>query len=83
MRSKIYETKRTFLKFKYKQAYLGGDAADEAFDVQLSRARLLTRGVGAFETTIGFTQGSPFAKCRVFDVVKVLEQIRRSARLNI
>lgn len=40
---------------KNKQTYFGGDTTDEAFNVQLSRARLLTRGVGAFETTIGFT----------------------------
>ncbi len=52
--------------------YLGRDTADEALDVQLGRTRLLTRGVGTFQTPCSFTYGGTLAQRRVFDVVKVL-----------
>ena len=55
---------------------LGGDAADEALDVELRGAGLLAGGVCALEAAAGLPQGGPLAQRRVLYVVKVLEEGR-------
>ncbi len=54
---------------------LGGDAADEALDVELRGARLLARGVRALQTSGRLAQRAALAQSRVLDVVEVLVQV--------
>ena len=55
---------------------LGGDAADEALDVELRGAGLLAGRVGALEAAAGLPQGGPLTQRSVLYVVKVLEEGR-------
>ena len=64
------------LLFAILRSDLGGDAADEALDVELRGAGLLAGRVGALEAAASLPQGGPLAQRRVLYVVKVLEEGR-------
>ena len=64
------------LLFAILRSDLGGDAADEALDVELGGAGLLAGRVGALEAAAGLPQGGPLAQRRVLYVIKVLEEGR-------
>ena len=54
----------------------GGDASDEALDVQLGGARLLAGGVGALQASGCLPQGAALAQRRMLDVLEVVPQVR-------
>ena len=58
---------------------LGGDAPDEALDVQLCGAGLLARGVRTLQATVGLPESGSLAQRRVLDVLKVLVQVGAGA----
>lgn len=63
-----------------KIAHLIRYACYEAFYVQLSRTGFLTGRIGAFQTPCSFSKSTPFRKCCVFYVVKIV--LQRSTRLE-
>lgn len=61
-------------------AYLGGDGADESFDVELRRARLLARRVGTLETARGLFQRATLSQSGWFHIQEIVLQ---AARLQV
>ena len=59
---------------------LGGDAADEALDVELRRAGFLAGRVCALEAAAGLSQRRPLAQRRVLYVIKVLVEGRARSK---